>query len=1106
MELHRTGENRYGVPDSTAHGLCVSCRLRNKNALAFVYHLLCSSSGLSLADSRKVINKFTNLGVHTADNNITAFYISRSAFSFVYNNERISNYFRNIDSLEVIDEYLNSRWAKYVSHKIDVELIFVWNFWRELLVANRFPLGKYGTKIITESMDMPEVKGRSDTRKTMHSDKKVNTDSHTVLPPKIVITQKTVDVVQTRPDNNYPEKDILEKQEPPTQIESRVAKEPTGMIDMDKVVNVKNRQVATPSETENNLISQFKQATDDQVNLGLDLCNHKLNICQSSYVDSQFAEKIISREQNKGLPSVLLPSWPREKLLIDVEAVGNRRGLGLLWPPESQMPINADYENGVGRVPIVGAICKMHAEGLKNEWKSFLDSSVYWNPRKGITIRKDATKLVARSIKVNCSNADAVGLVIPEGFTEGAQQALLDSCLNMGFDKVNLIPRSVSIALKWCQENDTDYSALGVQSSEGKKIGYIATVSLGMDLWEVKVIELRAVTFAKKTWLVPIHDPTIGSVSLDFCGMSLCSEMLSTYSSKQTWYALHGTDWYQQCLNKGVKGHMYDEEAFLEAIRQGRIDVPFNELDVMSGIYSLHADHLNLRKTIADCVNSQLQALRGSNSEIRAIIACGSFARMEVLEGKTAGKYLLGDIANSSQCLVQSGEYSAAGAAKAAAAIFNKLPSYRVKLIPVDIYTVGRSSNGDKEVRWIPLIKGETVEAGRKYEPKEPIEGLSIPNKSEKLTLTLRRPSSADIYIFRQVDASLPQKTENKEAVEVFVSVKPGQGFSRVDVKSKTPGVFSTLLDWRSMKEVEEPELPFLEYIPNVSYIEARESKFRRAVPYILSLTQQLENGSYSKWTVDLLREQLCKWPSAVTEMSQTLQLEDLFKHVGVLNSNGSMKNIPNGRQLMKLLSLLDNTFKARNDLVLLRLGAWFYRLLPPAMLRYTEECFFSGSIGQVELHTAGLCFHTNDQLKLYFSNFASECRTDSDVSSEWFRTLRNIVRFQDHALADNIVNKYDLELILETLLTTFERTLMRGVWSNTLNNCLQASLFILKRRRYDESFLDVDHSDTKRLENLLVIASDKHRIKKYRAFAAATLNFLHKKATAADASKVLES
>jgi hypothetical protein len=102
-----------------------------------------------------------------------------------------------------------------------------------------------------------------------------------------------------------------------------------------------------------------------------------------------------------------------------------------------------------------------------------------------------------------------------------------------------------------------------------------------------------------------------------------------------------------------------------------------------------------------------------------------------------------------------------------------------------------------------------------------------------------------------------------------------------------------------------------------------------------------------------------------------------------------------------------------------------------------------------IDLHIAGLCFSSPAEVATFYTAFLTAI-PETTRPNLWLKALRNIVKFNEHALA---------EVSNETAYSLFEQTTERLAQAAILGKPMiamhsaEALLFLLKRRRYDPAF-----------------------------------------------------
>lgn len=877
---------------------------------------------------------------------------------------------------------------------------------------------------------------------------------------------------------------------------------------------------------------------------GVDITQHKEYCLSADYVNGGF---VCAKEaRNSCLPAALLPEYKGERIQMSSEVKDSRKGLGLLWPREAQIPVgrNEKWKNGIGRVPLLACISNIKAAGDADEWK-IIESQTTWTPHSQTLSFSNASLLskVFRKIR----GADQICFVLPEDFGESAQQTLLDKFP----ENTILIPRSIALAVKWCKDHQKEYQdySFGL-FDQSPYVGHLICASLGFGEWEVSLIEIQAVKYNEEVYLIPIYDPNMLNQGLNFCGIGLCSQLLKDPSDLSAcWRRICNENWFDKILAEDLAEDTKKRitKALLDA---SQTQIPYQKLDIMSGLFHKHSLRGDIKRKINWCINSQEQIissdinklgvvvggsfskipvyqndstidlhnvcppdspfLRMNNQQLQHFVEMGVYQAKRVLQFRiqqisikngdkpVIPNYLFPKESQQQKLFIYGADVFAEGAAIASCCIGEGLPAYRIKLLPLYLYTIGRNAQGDKEEYWKTLVDDITLEAGQIYQQPSPITGLSIPEGKEHLELTLRRPGHHHEQLYRSVIAKIPQKTEQKEAVRITANVRPGQGFAKVSVVSERKGVFNTHLDWQTMKAVPKPVLR-LEYIPNVATIVSDSELWNSASYRVQSFVshwnqyQSIREGE----TSDLLSViRIWRWDRSSS---------NIFRYVGVINNDGISANHRNWYLLDQFRSALCEAWlHSRSPIIrrrLLRIGGWLYLFIPDKMIKYAEKAIQEGDDSAIILHVAGLSFHTEKQLRLFYEAFCSTW----DHKTDWFRALRNLVRFRDSALSKDVLSDRQINKILDTVIDNLKRY-STHYKRMKYNNSIEVLVYLLKRRRYDEDFLSAGDETTLELRDILHRIANIHPTEKYRRIAQETLAFLNREATADNLVAILEA
>lgn len=835
-------------------------------------------------------------------------------------------------------------------------------------------------------------------------------------------------------------------------------------------------------------------------------------------------------------PVCLLPLLPGEPPIVGNAAARHRRAAGLPWPPEAQVPYGGDENAGIGRVPLLAAwAAVVPPPGREESMTRRIDPEFGWRP-EGRNLAVYAGPTLQLSLRAFLKDAEldpnshCVGVVVPDALDEAGQQIILDGCLEAGLDPetIHLVPRAVAVALWWCHAARRHDLTVGTDDEDGSPVGRLRILTASMDMWEAVSLEIRCRRVFGKVWFVPLRDRMgLGNArpELGFFGVSLAAALAFVHSggfAQDWWPKLFSSGWLSQRLQSDRQLSPQEEHVVrgvLAGTLPASVQREFEKLGKHQAIWRQFSKQSSpIRSLTGPLWTQQEHALDISKLPLLALIADGSFSELLInYDGIDDGSRA------SEACVLASGRAAVHGAALAAAAIAHGIPSYREKLLPLDLCVRGIDEYDDPIVKWQQLVAATSVEAGRTWRSPEPVTGLKIERGQDHLVLPLRRSFSGR-DAFRRVATKLTQPVPRDEAVCADVEVKPGQGFARVRISSIIPGIFCTRLDWRTMEECEEPAPPLLAYIPGVSRVLPDREMFVQAEPVMREVVKALEKMSPK--AMESLRELvqlLNKWPLAHTVERRRGRVvpKDFMLHYGVIGSEGALDVLraPGlARGLRKLIGErfreLERAGEAESDLgkCLLRAGGWFYLAIPEQCADYLrrrlEEATRGGKVlSPVELHAIGLSFQAAEDLRRFYPLFAWVLGHRENRPNNWLRALRNICRFRNHALSHESVSDAVISDLATLAYELLAEQVAAGRFRKIFANCLEPMLFLLKRRRYDPCFLAPDTPLAGKLIRLLREIDKYHRYRLARRLQEvprAAVNLLCRQATSSDVEALL--
>lgn len=850
--------------------------------------------------------------------------------------------------------------------------------------------------------------------------------------------------------------------------------------------------------------------------LGIDLTQQKPMVAIA-----EDAEIIECKTLADTPPAALLPLIPGESVISGISAHSHRRGTGLAWPPECQVPIYSNYNNGTGRIPLVCAWQKLAKRSAKSFSGILGDTAIGWRPTGKKELSCSAERLIAESVtswKKNFSNPKAA-IIIPDSLGEAAQQALIEHC------DAFLTPRPVAVALSWCRNNVNSFNELGEKSEEGTTIGHLVVITMAFDQWEVVPIEIRAKIFNEKLWLVPVRNRTAEGGEISRVGASFFFGLAnSTFDNLQdVWHVVFGSPKGSNYAIEKIVPNKEQIEALRNCVGRGWTEKDRRNLQVLDAwkdmVWTPKSNSFDLfKEELVNLRNQQLTFLPDKAREkCLGIIIDGACAHIHITETRRLGDFVA-DAFKLNDATISDGFEAVRGAAYTADALKNHLPCYRETILPIDIHHHRKDKHGDWENAYKLLVEGKTVRAGQEYKSPKPVEGLQIKQGGKILKLTLRRPSDKGEYVYREVSAEIHEETRQDEPVEISANLLPGQGFAKVTINSKRRGIFSALLKWKTMKVIPEPPPPPLSYLPKVSILkhdkdmwDDAESSFHEAInalsnntPSLLASLTQLREGYLNKWpladNVDQFRGRRIK--------------DDIFLHYSVFPSDGNLKDVTSPHLARKFIGECESYFlrrgiSTRKKEAVQRIASWSYLACPSVIIESVRQNLKRNmaATSQVDLHTIGLCFEEPDDIKIFFAALEQLFQIRQAGINEWLRTIRNIVRFRDHALQPEIISRDRLENIISGLLRSLEREVSKSNFEQIYNNCILAILYLLKRRRYEPDFMTAEDELYKRVDDIFSTIINKKRdglSPRQFEIVSIALRFLHREASHTDLKGIL--
>ncbi|MBN1972706.1 MAG: hypothetical protein JW787_03650 [Sedimentisphaerales bacterium] len=850
--------------------------------------------------------------------------------------------------------------------------------------------------------------------------------------------------------------------------------------------------------------------------LGIDLTQHRPLVAIA-----EEAEIIECKTLADTPPAALLPLIHGESVISGISAHSHRRGTGLAWPPECQVPIYGNYKNGTGRIPLVCAWQKLAKRSVDSFSGILGDTEIGWRPTGEKELSCSSEELIAKSVIswMNQFSNSKVSIIIPDSLGEAAQQALIDHC------DAFLVPRPVAVALSWCRNNVNNFNGLGEESEEGVSIGHLLVITMAFDQWEVVPIEIRARIFAEKLWLVPVRNRTSEGGEISRLGASFFFGLASSVFDNlaDAWHVVFGSPRGTNYSIEKIVPNKEQTEALRNCVIRGWTEKDRSNLQALDAwknmAWTPQSDSFELfKEELVSLRNQQLQYLFDKTREkCLGIFIDGACAHIHITENRRLGDFIA-DAFKPNDATISDGFEAVKGAAYTAAALENGLPCYRETILPIEIHHHRKDKHGDWENAYKLLVEGTTVRAGEEYKSKESVTGLKIQQGENTLNLVLRRSSAKNEKIFRKVSAEIPEKTQKVEGVLISANLRPGQGFAKVTINPERRDAFRPLLlNWKKMEDCEEPPPPLLSYLPQVSILKhdedmwyEAESSFHDAIGALSNDTPTILNS------LKQLRKHINRWPLAdsIDQFRGRRLKGDIFLHYSVFPSDGNLEDVTSPHLAHKFVGECESYFIRRGISTkkkesVQRTASWSYLACPSTIIESVRQNIKQNmaDTSKVDLHTIGLCFEKPDDIKIFFAALEQLFQIRQAGLNYWLRAIRNIVRFRDHALQPEIISRSRIENIISGLLRSLEREVKKSNFEQIYNNCILAILYLLKRRRYEPDFMTAEDEFYKRVDDLFSTIINKKRdklSKRQFEIVSIALRFLHREASYTDLKGIL--
>jgi len=800
------------------------------------------------------------------------------------------------------------------------------------------------------------------------------------------------------------------------------------------------------------------------------------------------------------IPSVALPMVQDEMVITGPAGARHRRGLGFAWPPESQTHYAGDPQLGMPRHLLAEAWQQLvpYCDDILS-WDPYIAGNrcIEWQPEIGGTpISLPVEEVIAQTASEICGEASESGvlaLVVPDDIGEGAQEALLGALRSHTNHRVHLVPRPAAVAIHWCSLQDPNsYTA------EEGKCGHIIVLSTAMDRWDIAALEIKKVDNGRVKRLIPVRDHTYQISAIEVSSIELLLAIrasMSNHTSDGFWTDLVGGD-----LAQWVQKHdlQIDSDLLAKHMPQARnllrswgmqttanltIDAITNEIGRrMAGFAKRHHDSTLL----ATVVDGHLAAFPAGQARFGAAMV---------------GRH-------SKNVTVMTGHAAARGAATIAQQLHAGEHTYEDRIASIGTWVMSQNEFYDPCIRLDEIVPSTTVMAGKVFRSPEPLGGFTIRKCSDSLNIILARELGCR-DLTRSVESNPRRPTTRDEPVLITGEVRPGQGFATIRIESERPGVYSSTINWQTMRDGRKPDEPQYAWPPGMARISEDKGRLDAVRCNLEEALSELKKDRLKTFPfVDCAREQINKYARSP---SWAPTKSELFHYYGPFASSETLEKSSIRRLLDQLRERLEHHLHRRpgHD-VLLRFSTWLYEACPAMAITQTRGAFEGDEEKEVHLGLAGQSFTDVEDIGLFMDQLQDAINRklrqgrrstnsgSSVVNNNWLRALRNLLRFRVEAVGD-AMDPRAAQTIAQYLIREMGDQQRQHNLANIYSNCLESFIHLLKRRKFDEDFLAPDSALGKDAISTIDYAME-HGSAKQRKLAKATMRFLQRRGTMEDA------
>lgn len=749
-------------------------------------------------------------------------------------------------------------------------------------------------------------------------------------------------------------------------------------------------------------------------------------------------------------PSVLLPRIAGEPLRLDSVFPPHPRGLGDVWPLESELSVG---EQGA-RFPLAYALQEFSADQEQKPWT--------WTTPEGELNQLKASEAVAGAFAAATADLSLCRgpytLVIPNHLRMLRQQELVDACRSFGRD-VKLLWRPVAGALVWCSQFGKE---LLRNDSPGEfSPGSLLCIHHGIDGFELATIDLIVRQIDGKQHLLPARrrPPAVLKPFLSE-GMELLHRLADVDSTEgqltpvEKWRKLWAGPWALQTieeLNGGICGataaelirgsflanqQLKSDDLWRDSVWAGeRLSTARFEQEWIDRLATVK-EEISKHRVLGAVITGELASLPVSHDRTRA-----QRILRDLQLSLRPERILIGDEAASQHSLL------ADGAALYSAMLAVGQPTYLDTLPRVQLAAYITGTPG-----WIPLLNEADayVDGGKTWHRPTPVSGLRALSGSDHVEVTL---SHEEFATARKLSTKFPKQLTSDVPIRLSVSVEPAQGNARVEIVPDQPALFGSrrlFLEWRKMEVLpEEPNkwlslnLPTL--FPPLLKRGSSESLWRQVSGYLEKYCVGHSVGLLSGIRESLVSKSDASFVPGPNEESKPT----------AVGSDG-IPTVGDMFVLETFVSAATDELRQRKtrppaDLVK---AIGYTSTANSSFMNYLEWCLMhhGSALEAEELAACGWSLRDPRVIALFAEKLEIAFYIDQSGRNNWMKAFGEMIRYREDATRE--IPSARCESLTRTILRVFETQLNQLNFHQVFRNSALCLTFLLRRRAFDDDYL----------------------------------------------------